>query len=320
MRLDLNTDIFEGLKLLYHALDGFVGEGEDASLRFRRKGDVVVTVPGVLERGARDNEAAYFIAEPLDRFDGAKRIFAFRRAHGDEYLLVGFAECSYFGRPGDFLIDEAQRVSVDGFVREVGVFDVVFRREHLGKLLFLFMVELLQPLLPFLLISELRHCSHCIAQKGWYRAFVETKNVAEFEAEAARFASRLAPGTGGATIVALSGPLGVGKTTFARAVLRFFGVEEHVTSPTFVIEKVYEPAKGSFRRVVHIDAYRLKSARELDVLGWNELMASPETLILMEWPEQVPGALPESAIRIALKYSSEHEREIAYEEETAGRS
>jgi len=123
------------------------------------------------------------------------------------------------------------------------------------------------------------------------------------EKEAARLAGDLVPHKKGATLITLSGDLGAGKTAFAQAVAKALGVEEMVTSPTFVIEKIYQlPTSDlvgrSFLRLVHIDAYRLSGAHELETLGWKELLADPKNLILLEWPEKVPEAIPGGAIRI----------------------
>lgn len=141
---------------------------------------------------------------------------------------------------------------------------------------------------------------------------VVAKNTEEMGKAAAQFAARLAPRGDGATIVALSGDLGAGKTAFARGVARAFGVEEDVTSPTFVIERIYDLARGPFRRLVHIDAYRLKGAHELEVLGWKELVREPGNLIILEWPERVEGALPADSIRLSFSSTGEESRTIAY--------
>lgn len=134
--------------------------------------------------------------------------------------------------------------------------------------------------------------------------------------EAARFVRGLAPRENNATVVTLSGDLGAGKTAFVKGAARALGVTEHVTSPTFVIMKMY-PLQGTFKRLVHIDAYRLKGEHHLKVLGWEELCADSGNLIFVEWPEQAPGAMPEHAIRIALRYTGDDEREILYETEEA---
>jgi tRNA threonylcarbamoyl adenosine modification protein YjeE len=140
---------------------------------------------------------------------------------------------------------------------------------------------------------------------------ITTRSLEEFNAEAARFARELAPRVDGATVVALSGDLGAGKTTFVQRVAHEFGVEDQVNSPTFVIEKIYECSQGPFVRLVHMDAYRLNGAHELEVLGWRELAAEKNNLILIEWPENVSDALPKDAVRISLS-GHEDERNIEY--------
>ncbi len=88
-----------------------------------------------------------------------------------------------------------------------------------------------------------------------------------------------------ATIVGLSGHLGAGKTAFTKAVAAELGVAEEVTSPTFVIMKIYETTNARWPRLVHIDAYRLERREELEALRWEELVADRNNLILVEWPE-----------------------------------
>ncbi len=141
---------------------------------------------------------------------------------------------------------------------------------------------------------------------------MQTESLTEFNAEATRFAATLTLGSE-ATVVALSGDLGAGKTTFTQALARHFGIEEQVSSPTFVIEKIFPIERGAFKRLIHIDAYRLKSAHELEVLGWAELLHDPKNLILIEWPERVAELIPLSAHRIALTFVDERTRTISYD-------
>ncbi len=101
-----------------------------------------------------------------------------------------------------------------------------------------------------------------------------------------------------AMVVTLSGELGAGKTTFAKGIAKALGVDETVSSPTFVIEKIYSLKNQLFDRLIHIDAYRLKDAHELEVLGWKQLIADSGNIIVLEWPEGVPGAIPTDAIGI----------------------
>ena len=140
---------------------------------------------------------------------------------------------------------------------------------------------------------------------------MQVANADEMQKEAGRFALALVRSSAGATVVALSGELGAGKTTFVQGLARALGVEEQVTSPTFVIERVYPLTGQKFDRLVHIDAYRLKDRGELSVLGWNELVKESGTLVLIEWPEMIDGALPEDAMRITISGVGEG-REIIY--------
>ncbi len=108
-----------------------------------------------------------------------------------------------------------------------------------------------------------------------------------------------------AAVVALSGDLGAGKTTFTQTLARTLGVTEPVTSPTFVIMKGYELVDQPFDMLVHIDAYRLESSAELAVLGFAELLATPRTLMVIEWPEQVADLIAETACRLQFALTGE---------------
>lgn len=115
-----------------------------------------------------------------------------------------------------------------------------------------------------------------------------------------------------ATVVALQGELGAGKTTWAQGVGKLLGVTENMHSPTFVIMKVYEIDFKGFKNLIHIDAYRLEKDEELLHLGWEEMLQGGENLILIEWPENVAKLIPREAKRIAFKHVGENEREIIY--------
>lgn len=113
-----------------------------------------------------------------------------------------------------------------------------------------------------------------------------------------------------ATVIALSGDLGAGKTTLTQAIARALGVTESLQSPTFVIMKRYETSHDVYGQLIHMDAYRLSGKEELEKLGWNEWVMDPKTLIVIEWPEQVPGLLSVNAHTVSLRHISENEREI----------
>lgn len=83
------------------------------------------------------------------------------------------------------------------------------------------------------------------------------------------------------------GPLGGGKTTAIRAVLRASGVKKRVVSPTYTLAQSYRLRRG--RRALHIDAYRLRHRREWLALDLEGALAAPTTLVLVEWPERLRG-------------------------------
>ena len=141
-----------------------------------------------------------------------------------------------------------------------------------------------------------------------------SKSVEETNKIAADFLSNLLVQNSSATVVGLFGDLGSGKTTFTQAVAKNLGVEQVVTSPTFVIEKIYLILNSTFHiphsTLIHIDAYRLDLGKELLNLGFAEQMKDPQNLILIEWPERVAEILPGNMIKINFKFISETEREI----------
>ena len=99
-------------------------------------------------------------------------------------------------------------------------------------------------------------------------------------------------------LVTLSGELGTGKTTLARAICRGYGVPNDVTSPTFTLVHEYV---GTRSVVYHLDLYRLRGPDELANLGWDDIVAA-EALVLIEWPERAGDLLPPEHVPILLQH------------------
>jgi tRNA threonylcarbamoyladenosine biosynthesis protein TsaE len=99
-------------------------------------------------------------------------------------------------------------------------------------------------------------------------------------------------------VITLTGELGVGKTTLARAICRGYGVREEVTSPTYALIHEYKAPRSA---VFHIDLYRLDSPEQLTNLGWDEVVSS-RSLVLIEWPERAGERLPNDHLPIDLDY------------------
>src|SRR5215468_12533173 len=112
-----------------------------------------------------------------------------------------------------------------------------------------------------------------------------------------RFATDLAGALEPGDLVTLSGDLGAGKTTFARALIRHLSGDEQleVPSPTFTMVQTYDLPRFP---VVHADLYRVTGSSELAELGFDDL---PEgAVVLLEWPDRAAGMLPPNRLDITL--------------------
>ena len=123
----------------------------------------------------------------------------------------------------------------------------------------------------------------------------EAPDEAEMLAFAAAQAAWLEPGD----FVGLSGDLGAGKTTFARALIRALAEapDLEAPSPTFTLMQIYDAPRGP---VVHADFYRLRSAVELDNIGWEEALMG--AIAIVEWPERITAALPADRLEVAIRF------------------
>ncbi len=116
-----------------------------------------------------------------------------------------------------------------------------------------------------------------------------------------------------ATIIGLQGNLGSGKTTFVKSTAKILKIEGVITSPTFVIEKIYNlPDSNFFSNLIHIDAYRLKNGKELLSLNWKDILHNPSSIIFIEWPEIIADILPKDVRRIYFSFVDENTREVEY--------
>ena len=99
--------------------------------------------------------------------------------------------------------------------------------------------------------------------------------------------------------ILLSGELGAGKSTFARAFIKAAGHAGTVPSPTYTLVEPYSVPDG---RIYHVDLYRVSTEEELRYLGWNEL---DDGCRLVEWPDRAPGLMAEADLALELSYEGQ---------------
>lgn len=110
----------------------------------------------------------------------------------------------------------------------------------------------------------------------------------------AQLAAVLRPGD----VIQLRGELGSGKTTLVRSVIEGLGMDPSaVSSPTYVIANEYEQEGKPV--IIHVDAYRLSGSDELDSIGWERIVGG-ESIVLIEWPERIEEAMPETSAIIRI--------------------
>lgn len=138
------------------------------------------------------------------------------------------------------------------------------------------------------------------------------KDLHELDDFAKEYIATISPHSEHATLITLSGDLGAGKTAFTKALAKTLGVDEHITSPTFVLAKNYALTNQPFEKLVHIDAYRLEQGEDLRPIDFEEILKDPKNLIALEWPERVESAIPEWAHTMKISIEGDA-RKFTYE-------
>ncbi|MCA8869550.1 MAG: tRNA (adenosine(37)-N6)-threonylcarbamoyltransferase complex ATPase subunit type 1 TsaE [Rhodobacteraceae bacterium] len=124
-----------------------------------------------------------------------------------------------------------------------------------------------------------------------------------------KFAEVMKPGLGAGDVLLLSGPIGAGKSHFARSLIRMFLAEhdaiEDVPSPTFTLVQTYQAGD---LEIWHSDLYRLESLHEVDELGLTDAFAT--ALCLVEWPDRLGKATPKDALSLHFAIAADPDQRV----------
>lgn len=108
--------------------------------------------------------------------------------------------------------------------------------------------------------------------------------------------------TNQATIIALEGELGSGKTVFSQGLAQALGLKRKITSPTFLIVRNYGLKTRMYKNFFHIDCYRIKKPKELLSLNFKKIITDPKNFVIIEWADKIKELLPQGAIRIKFEH------------------
>lgn len=122
------------------------------------------------------------------------------------------------------------------------------------------------------------------------------------------FARKVGKMLRGGDIIAYVGGMGAGKTTFTRGLAEGMGLGDVVTSPTFALVNEY----AGKTTLYHFDMYRIMNEEALETTGFYDYM-TPQSVIAVEWSENITSALPENTIFIRINILDESSREISVE-------
>jgi tRNA threonylcarbamoyladenosine biosynthesis protein TsaE len=144
-----------------------------------------------------------------------------------------------------------------------------------------------------------------------FKKKITTNNLTETKKEAEKLARQLLKKKDQKTIIlALTGELGSGKTSFVQGLAQGLGLKEKILSPTFVILKKFRLKGAIFNRFYHIDCYRLEENRDLEMIGLEKIFQEPENIVVIEWAEKIKKILPPGTIFISFKPKGREKREL----------
>lgn len=116
--------------------------------------------------------------------------------------------------------------------------------------------------------------------------------ITKSEKETIALGQKIASQLKGGEIIALIGELGSGKTTLIKGIAQGLGIKKIITSPSFVLMKIYPIKSKGIKQLVHIDCYRIKKPQEISAIGALEYFGQKDTVVVIEWADKIKKILP----------------------------
>lgn len=145
------------------------------------------------------------------------------------------------------------------------------------------------------------------------------QHITTSEKQTFNFAKKFAKQLKGGEIIGLVGELGAGKTIFTKGLAAGLSIKQTVNSPTFVLMKIYpirntrfaaRRVKSEIRNLIHIDAYRVKTEKDLIAIGAEEYFNRTDTIIIIEWADRVKKILPKKTRYVNIKNQGNNKRKF----------
>jgi len=139
------------------------------------------------------------------------------------------------------------------------------------------------------------------------KSAVQTKKIAADLAKKILNAKRF---TLNAKVVALTGDLGAGKTTFTQGFVKPLGIKNRMVSPTFLIFRNYKVKGLRYKDFYHMDLYRIHSPKELNPLNFKDILKDRHNIVLIEWAEKIKKILPKDAVWVWFEHGKKENERI----------